>query len=175
MKTNNRSFFCLFLSCLVICFTAACGGSGGGGGTTEYVPARIVASWSGGATGNPTDRTDTKPAHWVGSLCTPSAANVSLTNYYGGFDGLTIINNCDEVNTFYICATKGSSPISPLQECAEDPFDTSLTYMKIETLNPGAPGDFINANRELSINIFYCSDGQQLVGPPVFDPPLRCM
>lgn len=148
--------------------------SGGGGVTSKYKPSCIVASWSGGAVGNPTDRTDTKATNWTGSMCHPEY--VELKNYIDG-EVLNVINNCDRTNVFYICAANGSpaQPENGLKECEEDPLDTSMDYLKLETLTSGGPGDFIKSTKELSINIFYCSDDQELVGPPDYSAPLRCL
>ncbi len=140
------------------------------GGLDSFAPVWITASWSGGAAGLPNDRTDREPQDFFGRLC--PASSVDLLNYSGGFAGLNVINRCTITVTYYICATRGSLPQPQfgLEECAQDPFDTPMSQLKIIPLTPGVEGDFINATQALSIQVFYCSDESQL-----FTSPLRCV
>ncbi len=163
-------FALLFFSVSVLT-TVGCGG-GGGGDSVIYDPVWIAASWSGGRTGTPSDRTDVEPENYLGQLC--PASSVLLTNQSGGFAGITIINNCTLAVTYYICASKGSLPQPDLglAECATDPLETPLSQFTIVPLNPGAPGFSINATEEISINVLYCSDTQQL---NFLETPLTCL
>lgn len=138
-----------------------------------FPPSQITASWSGTATGDPADRTNTKSNNWLGNMCPPN--NVELKNYSDG-NVLTITNGCDETNTFYICVTQGSpaQPTDGLQECASNPLDTSTSYLTVEALAAGDSA-FINSTQEISINIFYCSSSQTLIGEPLYGSPLKCM
>lgn len=150
--------------------TGCVGGTEGGGGLGETVPTWIVASWSGGATGNPTDRTDTEATEFTGSLC--PASSLLLTNQSGGFAGLTLVNNCAITVTYAVCATKGSDQsgeLNGLKNCAQDPFDTSFSDLTFVTLTNGPDGFGINATENLSISVFFCSDSQTLSGPPITD------
>ena len=132
----------------------------------SFDPTWIAASWTGGAVGEPNDRTDTPADEWNGQLCPPES--VLLTNH-DGFAGLTIVNNCASMMTYGICIDKGSltQPENGLEECAEDPFETPLSDLKIQYLNPGEPGISINATGILSVNIFFCSNEDTLTGEPV--------
>lgn len=150
----------------------SCGIPGGGLGDTGNAPdpTWISASWSGGATGDPNDRTDVEATDWNGSIC--PAQSVVLKNYSGGFAGLNIINSCTITVTYALCVSKGSlsQPQGGLNECATDPFDTPFSLLKFSTITNGANGDYINATQNLSVNVFYCSDSQTLAGSP-----LRCI
>lgn len=160
----------LGLILIALIFFVSCGAGGGGGGLISTIPTWITASWTGGATGDPTDRTDTEATEWEGQIC--PASSVELKNHSGGFAGLNIINNCTIAVTYALCVAKGSlpQPENGLNQCATDPFDTPFGDLKFITLLPGPLGDYVNATEALSVNIFYCSDEQTLSGPP-----LRCV
>jgi hypothetical protein len=165
IKLSVVAFFALGL----IFGAVGCGGVGGTGPIiTSTIPTYIFASWSGGAAGEPNDRTDEEATEWDGQIC--PASSILLDNYGGEFAGLHIVNNCAITVTLHSCATKGS-PQPGLEECATDPFQTPYTDLDHRTINPGALGDFINTNQALSINIFYCSDEMQLN----ITTPLRCI
>lgn len=165
----------LLSAVLVLTLVPNCGGGGySGGGTTTYTPTRIVASWSGGAHGNPTDRTDTEATSWLGSMC--PADSVTLTNYDGTVT-LHIANSCTLTVTYGICLTEGvaAQPTNGLSTyCATDPFDTSLTNLTTLTLTTGTDGFDYNSTEGLSINIFFCSDQQTLSAPP-FSTTVECI
>ncbi len=159
----------------VISLLVSCGGLSSSTSDTEYSPTWIAASWSGGAIGEPTDRTDVEAENWLGLIC--PATSVELSNYTEG-NVLNIINNCeDQIVTYYLCVSAGSEtqPTNGMEECATDPFDTPITSLTIVSLTDGDEGDFINTTQNLSVNIFFCSDSQQLIGPPLFDAPLACL
>lgn len=134
-----------------------------------YTPAWVTASWGLGATGNPTDRINRNAVNNTDSICPASSA--LLTNWSGGFAGLTLINNCVSTVTYYVCATAGqrAQPQFGLRSCASDAEQTSLGSLTPVTLLAGPPGFGINANRDLSLQLFFC--GQQTV---LSGPPLRC-
>ena len=132
----------------------------------NFEPVWITASWTGGAAGPPNDRTNREPAEFQGQLC--PASSVILTNQSAGAV-LNVINNCTIPMTLAICVTAGGliQPDLGLDDCAVDPFDTSLFNFKLITLNPGNVGDFVNSTPALSVQIFYCSDETQFVTGPV--------
>jgi hypothetical protein len=159
---------CLFAILLAVALPS-CGG-GGGGGITTTTPTYITASWSGGATGEPTDRTDVEATEFTGLMCPANA--IDLQNYINNFNGLTIINNCSISVTLAMCVAKGSlpQPENGLSQCATDPFDTPATDLKYHTITAG-PGaeDYRNATEELSLAVFFCSDSQTICAPPICD------
>lgn len=163
MKTIRFGFILIALAFFVSC------GTGGGGGLLSTVPTWIAASWTGGATGDPTDRTDTEATEWKGQMC--PASSVELSNQTAGAV-LNIINRCTILVSYGMCVSKGSlpQPQNGMKECAQDPLETPLTDLTLMSLTPGAPGGFVNATEILSVNIFYCSSEQTLSGPP-----LRCV
>ena len=167
MRNSLRGMWCI---AAIILMAVAGLGCGGGGDGDSFLPTHITASWTGGATGAPSDRTDVEAVDWVGNIC--PASSVILTNHTAAFAGINIVNNCTMPATYALCVAKGSQvqPVGGLSECATDPLNTSWNVLTFKTINPGAPGDFINATEILSVNIFYCSDSQTLTGPP-----LRCI
>jgi hypothetical protein len=168
---NLKAFERLVFSIFILMTLMACGdsGIGGGSGGSSTTPTWISASWGGGAKGDPTDRQDVEATEWNGSIC--PASSVTLRNHSGGFAGLNIINSCTITVTYALCVSKGSltQPQYGLNECATDPFQTPFSQLKFYTITNGVNGDYINATENLSVNVFYCSDSQQLTGPP-----LRC-
>lgn len=137
--------------------------------SSGYRPAWVIASWGFGITGNPTDRRDEDAVANTDSIC--RASSVRMTNWSGGFAGLTLINNCVSTVTYYVCATAGqrAQPQFGLRSCASDALQTSLGNLTVVTLLPGPPGFGINANRDLSLQLFFCGQQTTLSGPP-----LRC-
>lgn len=173
--------FCKDLMYLVLplmFFVTSCGGgttgSDGSSTTTTYVPTRITASWSGGATGAPTDRRDTEATSFIGSLC--PASSVTLTNHdnSGTFH---IANGCTIPVTYAICLTEGvaTQPENGLTGyCATDPFDTSYSLLTLLTLVTGTAGFDYNSTLDLSVNVFFCSDSQQITASPLADS-VQCL
>jgi hypothetical protein len=139
----------------------------------EFEPVWLTASWTGGARPDPNDRkTLGSPTQWRGNLC-PSQG-LRLFNHRDGAV-LTLQNTCPGLVTFYLCATKGVEPQPRfgLQECAQDAKQTPMSRLKSIALNPGV--DFVNSTRSLSIQVFWCTDQSSLIGPPLSNPPLRCL
>lgn len=170
MQAKSAYIFRCLGTLVVVIFLAACGttGSGGGGGLTTTTPTYITASWTGGAHGDPTDRTDVEATEFTGLLCPASA--IDLQNYINNFNGLTIINNCSISVTLALCVAKGSldQPENGLNQCATDPFDTPAADFKYHTITAG-PGaeDYRNTTEILSLVVFFCSDNQTICAPPI--------
>lgn len=162
MKQISFKTIVAVIICLASLGPSGCGGDSGSPGI-EYDPSLIVATWQNSATGDPTDRTNTDPADWVGTLCETS--DIGLTNYNPSFNGLTITNHCSYQITYYICAISGS--IVPIKEggssiCSEDIFRTPIAELQVMTLNPGDYGDVFPSTRDLSIAMFYCTNDEYL-------------
>jgi len=159
---------------LLFIFTLIGCGTVGGGGSTTYVPTWITASWSGGAVGPPNDRTDIEAEDFIGQMC--PANSLSLQNYTEEFAGLHLINSCTITISYAACVSKGSlpQPENGLKQCATDPLETPMDQLTFKALNPGNLGDFINTTEILSINIFFCSDEQNLCAAPLCDS-VQCL
>ncbi|MBN1282965.1 MAG: hypothetical protein JXA24_04245 [Proteobacteria bacterium] len=173
MNISARHAFVALIGSVFVFALTGCFSSSGGGGVV-YDPTWINASWSGGAKGDPTDRTDIEAENWKGDIC--PASSLAITNHSGGFAGLCFVNNCTIMMNLNICRTKGT-PAQPdlgLQnyECATDPLETPSSRLYIVPLNPGADGFCINATEDISINVFYCSDEQML---DLLSSPLSCI
>jgi len=173
MQAKSSRIFGGAVLLVAVVFLAACGagGGGGGGGITTTTPTYITASWTGGARGDPTDRTDVEATEFEGSMCPASAIN--LQNYINNFNGLTMINNCSIGVTLALCVAKGSLPqpdIGGLNQCATDPFDTPATDFKFNSII-GGPGteDYRNTTENLSLVVFFCSNEQTICAPPICD------
>jgi len=172
---NVSRLYTFFLISLVALITSCAGlGTDIDDFISSTTPTYITASWSGGAAGDPTDRTDDNATDFEGLLC--AASTVTLLNQTDEFAGLNIINSCTLTTTYALCVAKGSltQPSGGLSECATDPFDTDFTDFKFVTLTQGTEGDFINATENLSVVVFYCSDEQSFSAPP-FSDQVECL
>ena len=158
---------------ILILAQAGCFGAGSGGGTVSYLPAMVTASWSGGATGAATDRTDFDPSDPASAIC--PASSVLLEKGVDGFAGVTLINNCTVTATYYICRTKGSLGGGDLadKECATDPLDTPFSDLLTNTVTSGPPGIFLGDGNTNSIVVLFCGSDELL--NILEDPPLRCI
>jgi hypothetical protein len=144
------------------------------GGSEGFTPTRIVASWTGGASGVPNDRTDTEATSFTGDMCPANA--IRFNNQTDGAV-LTLINDCTILVTLYVCYTKGSvtQPNLGLKECAADPLQTSLSQFSIHPISPlvgGGSEDYRNATPALAINAFFCSRSTTL---STFSDKLECI
>lgn len=171
MQAKSLHIFRSVVILAAVIFLAACGTTGGGGDITTTTPTYITASWTGGARGDPTDRTDVEATEFDGQMCPASA--IDLQNYINNFSGLTMINNCSISVTLAMCVAKGSLPqpdIGGLNQCATDPFDTPAADFKYNTIlgGPGAE-DYRNTTENLSLVVFFCSDEQTFCAPPICD------
>ena len=89
--------------------------------------------------------------------------------------GLVITSNCSIAADLWICSTKGSprsggGKTLGMVECATDPIETTRftrAHMTAYTGGGGRQVFPISAPPPLSINIFYCSAQEELVGPPL--------
>jgi hypothetical protein len=168
MQAKSSIIFRSVIVLAAVVFLASCGTSGGGGITTT-VPTYITASWTGGAHGDPTDRTDVEATEFSGQMCPASA--IDLQNWINNSNVLTMINNCSISVTLAMCVAKGSLPqpdIGGLNQCATDPFDTPAADLKYNTIlgGPGAE-DYRNTTENLSLVVFFCSDDQTICAPPI--------
>jgi hypothetical protein len=149
------------LLALAVGSVLACGGGGGGvPGLVTTTPTWISASWSGGALGQPNDYRAIEATEWNGQIC---PANHLELDYNGTV--LNYKNHCTITVTYAICVAKGT--LQGANVCSPDPLNTSTSNLLFRTVNPGNLGDYINASGNLGVNIFYCSDQQQLIGGPV--------
>lgn len=176
MKRLTRLILISFFGLFFIIQGSGCVTGGGNGDVTIFLPTWINAIWTGDP-GEPNDRMDVKANDWVGSLC---AANliILLNNGVDEPGHLQVINNCkDQTVTMALCLDKGAlpQPEGGLKQCATDPFDTSFTQLTFLTLNPGPLGFTYPSTVNLAVNVFFCSDAQQLVGPPIFPGGLECL
>ena len=159
---------CSALSLLMTACSDIAGTSGG------FTPTRIVASWTGGASGDPNDRTDTEATNFAGQMC--PARSIRFNNQTDGAV-LTLINDCTILVTLYVCYTKGSvnQPNLGLKECATDPLETSLSQFSIHPISPrvgGGSEDYRNTTPALAINAFFCSSSTTL---SAFSDKLQCI
>ena len=175
MRAKTAQMYFRLCTLLLIIGLSACattGTGGGGDGGDDLIntttPTYVTASWTGGAQGDPTDRTDVEATEHTGLLC-PSNA-IDLQNWINNFAGLTMINNCSISVTLALCVAKGSlaQPENGLEECATDPFDTPAADFKYHTITAG-PGaeDYRNTTENLSLVVFFCSDSQTICAPPI--------
>lgn len=132
-----------------------------------YTPTWVTASWLGGITGSPTDRMNRAATQNNDRICPPTSLLLSIGT--GGFQGLTVVNNCESIVTYYLCATAGQTnePQGGLNVCASDALQTPLSRLTVITLRPGGPGQGINSSRDLSVQVFWCGESTRLVGPPL--------
>ena len=173
---------------MLLTTAVGCSGSGDGGNPTAPTPtpqpapqpalrrsdpAWITAAWSGGARGAPNDRTNRYPSSFVGQRC--FATSVGLDNWGRSERFLVITSTCSIAMDLWICSTKGSprsggGTTLGMVECATDPLETSTFTRAHMTAYAGGGGQQvfpISAPPDLSINIFYCSSQEELVGPPL--------
>ena len=165
---KNALLFVLILPLYGCTDALSAGGSGG------FTPTRIVASWTGGASGDPNDRTDMEATDFTGQMC--PARSIRFNNQTDGAV-LTLINDCTVLVTLYVCYTKGSvtQPNLGLKECATDPLETSLSQFSIHPISPllgGGSEDYRNATPALAIKAFFCSSSTTL---STFSDKLQCI
>lgn len=157
---------------LLICLSAlpACGGITGPGSTENYQAAHIFATWSGGRTGTPLDESAETPVVYLGSLCPPNSLVVE--NWASDTLGsVRVTNNCTITVTIIACVASGSGaalpPDSGLRECAQDPKQTPMSNFTTNTIFPRTRQVVGVTNKNLALNIYWCSDETHLGYDPV--------
>lgn len=159
--------------------TAGCASS------TVYAPARISASWAGGVSGDPTDRMNVAATEWTGEICDPRGIYPTLKAIViEDLPTTTMLyvenRQCNLTVTVGVCLTAGSLPgpsDGSLKECARDPYDTAPANLRFLQLAPGYKGYVSTVNSGASVNIFYCSNNQNLYQGVVLPTtgPLTCL
>jgi len=171
--TNRFKVLSLCAIIAALSLTASCVGVGGQDLVTYTDPASIEASFLT-ATPNPTDREDFTPSEFQGALCPPSSIQVlnhDPDRTEAPIDNLWIVNNCATTVTLYMCVAKGSlaQPEGGLEQCATDPLDTPYDQFTTVSITTGEFGVWYPSTGDLSVIIYYCSDGETFVAPGLAD------
>ena len=166
---------------------SACNGPTPGPDVIQTPAVWITASWSGGRTTTPLDEKSQEPQYWDGQLC--HADTIVLDNYnYSELlklrlltwcppgtnvcSSLVIHNNCSIPVSVWMCLASGSGGRIPPganlhQICATDPQQTSPENMLPAVLPPGMNDPISETSPNLTLDLFYCGNGDTLVGPPL--------